>query len=147
MGITVNAQAGAIINNYDIHDNAVVNVGIGGGEARVMEEIGEEEGEERQGFEEAVPERLRTGRLAAAWEGLRKAGIVDEERRLVEGSKAEAHYVAECFNMLLREIRGGRGKMEWKPFEILWGYRDLIHGEGNFSAMQRGRIDAVFSNL
>lgn len=30
MGITVNAQAGSIINNYDIHDNEVVNVGIKG---------------------------------------------------------------------------------------------------------------------
>lgn len=30
MGITVNAQAGSIINNYDIHDNEVVNVGING---------------------------------------------------------------------------------------------------------------------
>lgn len=30
MGITVNAQPGSIINNYDIHDNEVVNVGING---------------------------------------------------------------------------------------------------------------------
>ena len=43
MGITVNAQPGSIINNYDIHDNEVVNVGISGEVHETSEIRGEDE--------------------------------------------------------------------------------------------------------
>lgn len=43
MGITVNAQPGSIINNYDIHDNEVVNVGINGEVHETSEIRGEDE--------------------------------------------------------------------------------------------------------
>ena len=46
MGITVNAQPGSIINNYDIHDNEVVNVGINGEVHETSEIRGEDTGEE-----------------------------------------------------------------------------------------------------
>ena len=49
MGIIVNAQAGSIINNYDIHDNEVVNVGING-EVHETSEIHRDEDTEEDDF-------------------------------------------------------------------------------------------------
>lgn len=49
MGIIVNAHAGSIINNYDIHDNEVVNVGING-EVQETSEIHRDEDTEEDDF-------------------------------------------------------------------------------------------------
>ena len=92
-------------------------------------------------WEEAIPEYLRTGKLEVAWKELRQAGILEEDYRLVNGgSKAEAHFLVTCF---CRQKKNNT----WKPFEVFWGFTDLIHGEGAFSKEQEDIISEIFRNL
>lgn len=95
----------------------------------------------RPSWEEAIPEYLRTGKLEVAWKELRQAGILEEDYRLVNGgSKAEAHFLVTCF---CRQKKNN----SWKPFEVFWGFTDLIHGEGAFSKEQEDIISEIFRNL
>ena len=57
MGITVNAQPGSNIYNYDIHDNEVVNVGINGEVHETSEIRGEDE--PRTGGEDATVRAIK----------------------------------------------------------------------------------------
>ncbi len=90
---------------------------------------------------EAIPEWLRTGKLLIAWNELRKADILDDDYRLMNGgSKAEAHFLVTCFCQQKK-------KNTWKPFEDFWGFTDLKHGKGAFSKEQEDVISEIFRNL
>lgn len=95
----------------------------------------------RPSWEEAIPEWLRTGKLLIAWNELRKADILDDDYRLMNGgSKAEAHFLVTCF------CQQKKNNM-WKPFEYFWGFTDLKHGKGAFSKEQEDVISEIFRNL
>lgn len=111
MGITVNAQAGSIINNYDIHDNEVVNVGING-EVHETPEIHKEEGE--------LPYEFGTPKAMRYWKRLRDCGWVDEHwQRTKQMSLSTAAYTVYCFARVLN-LDGG-----WAMFEKFWGCKNL----------------------
>lgn len=112
MGIIVNAQAGSIINNYDIHDNEVVNVGING-EVHETSEIREEEQRE-------LPYELSTPKAMVYWKKLRDGGWVDEHwQRTEKMSLSAAGFTAHCFAKVLN-LDGG-----WADFEQFWNCSNL----------------------
>ena len=112
MGITVNAQPGSIINNYDIHDNEVVNVGING-EVHETSEIREEEQRE-------LPYELSTPKAMGYWKKLRDGGWVDEHwQRTEKMSLSAAGFTVHCFAKVLN-LDGG-----WADFEKFWNCSNL----------------------
>lgn len=112
MGIIVNAHAGSIINNYDIHDNEVVNVGING-EVHETSEIREEEQRE-------LPYELSTPKAMVYWKKLRDDGWVDEHwQRTEKMSLSAAGFTVHCFAQVLN-LDGG-----WADFEKFWNCSNL----------------------
>lgn len=112
MGIIVNAQPGSIINNYDIHDNEVVNVGING-EVHETSEIREEEQRE-------LPYELSTPKAMVYWKKLRDDGWVDEHwQRTEKMSLSAAGFTVHCFAQVLN-LDGG-----WADFEKFWNCSNL----------------------
>ena len=112
MGIIVNAHAGSIINNYDIHDNEVVNVGING-EVHETSEIREEEQRE-------LPYELSTPKAMGYWKKLRDGGWVDEHwQRTEKMSLSAAGFTVHCFAQVLN-LDGG-----WADFEKFWNCSNL----------------------
>ena len=112
MGIIVNAHAGSIINNYDIHDNEVVNVGING-EVHETSEIREEEQRE-------LPYELSTPKAMGYWKKLRDGGWVDEHwQRTEKMSLSAAGFTVHCFAKVLN-LDGG-----WADFEKFWNCSNL----------------------
>lgn len=112
MGIIVNAQPGSIINNYDIHDNEVVNVGING-EVHETSEIREEEQRE-------LPYELSTPTAMKYWKKLRDGGWVDEHwQRTEKMSLSAAGFTVHCFAQVLN-LDGG-----WADFEKFWNCSNL----------------------
>ena len=112
MGITVNAQPGSIINNYDIHDNEVVNVGING-EVNETSEIHDEEQRE-------LPYELSTPTAMGYLKKLRDGGWVNEHwQRTEQMTLSAAGYAVFCFAKVLN-IEGG-----WSMFEDFWECNNL----------------------
>lgn len=112
MGIIVNAQAGSIINNYDIHDNEVVNVGINGEVNETSEIRGEEQRE--------LPYELSTPKAMVYWKKLRDGGWVDEHwQRTEKMSLSAAGFTVHCFAQVLN-LDGG-----WADFEKFWNCSNL----------------------
>lgn len=115
MGITVNAQAGSIINNYDIHDNEVVNVGIYG-EAHETSEIHKDNRDNPK----ELPYELSTPTAMGYWKKLRDSGWVDEHwQRTEQMTRSVAGYTVFCFSQVLN-LEGG-----WSMFEDFWGCKNL----------------------
>ena len=113
MGITVNAQAGSIINNYDIHDNEVVNVGING-EVHETSEIRKEDAPRD------LPYELSTPKAMGYWKKLRDGGWVDEHwQRTNQMSLSAAGFTVHCFAQVLN-LDGG-----WSMFEDFWECNNL----------------------
>ena len=113
MGITVNAQPGSIINNYDIHDNEVVNVGING-EVHETSEIREEDAPRE------LPYELSTSTAMGYWKKLRDGGWVDEHwQRTEKMSLSAAGFTVHCFAQVLN-LDGG-----WADFEKFWNCSNL----------------------
>ena len=113
MGIIVNAQAGSIINNYDIHDNEVVNVGING-EVHETSEIREEDAPRE------LPYELSTPTAMGYWKKLRDGGWVDEHwQRTEKMSLSAAGFTVHCFAQVLN-LDGG-----WADFEKFWNCSNL----------------------
>ena len=112
MGITVIAKAGSIINNYDIHDNEKVNVGINGEAHETSEIRGEEQRE--------LPDELSTAKAMVYWKKLRDGGWVDDHwQRTEKMSLSTAGFTVHCFAKVLN-LDGG-----WSMFEDFWGCKNL----------------------
>lgn len=131
--------------DYEVNNVEAGGIGIQviNGEVHETSEIhtGDDEDIKQPSWEEAIPEWLRTGKLLIAWNELRKAEILDDDYRLMNGgSKAEAHFLVTCFCQQKK-------KNTWKPFEDFWGFTDLKHGKGAFSKEQEDVIYVIFRNL
>ena len=93
-------------------------------------------------WEEAIPEYLRTGKWATAWQRLKEQGFVDENYHRTEKLKEtrDAHYVASCF------VRYD-GSNEYAPFERLWGMKNLRQVKSRPTPELKNEIDKIFSEL
>ena len=91
-------------------------------------------------WEECIPEYLRSGIMCEIWIKLKKSGLLTEDYQLAKGvSKSAAKYIAESMCHKKKSKRN-----EWKPFEKLWGLKDLLHAGTDFNKEQEEIISKIF---
>lgn len=151
MGFTINAEPGAVINNYDIHDNEVVNIGSIGGDAHATDEMHtEEEDVQLPVWEECIPAYLREGKLLLAWNWLRSEKILDAEYRLPQPiNKSLAKFIAFTIFTKHCEIMHCKNAKdtEWRHFEKFWKIKGLRKEGDTIAKDVENKIITFFSSL
>ncbi|MBQ0160666.1 MAG: hypothetical protein KBT28_08620 [Bacteroidales bacterium] len=112
MAFIIHATEGTTINNYDIHDNQTVNVGIRGKVIQTTEAPAE------QG-KPPLPEALTTPQAMKYWAALQALGFIDDQLERVKMSRKEAMYIADLF----ADKVGIEHK--WATFERIFGMKHL----------------------
>ena len=147
MGITVNVQPGATVNNYDIHDNENVYVSIPDPATDTPDIHTDTPGATPPPFEEAIPECFRTGILMTAWDKLRKEGILRDDFQMTDPKAAVAYRLAEYFNEKLKDLNKRANTKQWQCFERFWGFNNLKTRGGDISKDTDNTIANIFSTL
>lgn len=114
MAFNIYGTEGMTINNYDIHDNQVVNIGSIGNDACPTDEMHTDESDIELPPELATPEAMKY------WKGLQEAGFVSVNYgKTNKLSRRTAAYIADLFAIKLDL------KSKWAPFEQLWDLKNL----------------------
>lgn len=100
-------------------------------------------------FEEAIPEKLRTGIILPAWNRLRDENLLKEDYTLnttFGGAKYIAKKICEMHNRTLPDSQDKKNK--WRPFELLWGIeKNTLKVKGNPGKEIQAQIDKIFNNI
>lgn len=98
-------------------------------------------------WEQAIPKFLRDGILRNAWEELRRSGLLNADYTLAtDVKKGTARLIAEQFNVRYRTITKIK-KNSWKPFEVLWGIKNLQQSTRKGSSEKENIILKIFREL
>lgn len=158
-GNTINVQG----NYIDVHDNEVVNLNIDKAEVKVAEGACPHRADELtqscphradDKMDEAASVLTSNGAFMEILNKAVEAGFcVDEGGRYKWGVKVEAAYFAsvasQTFELSKKHDRDGDVMMSWKPFEALFGEKNLRLTYNDYQkcatrVRRKAEIDALF---
>lgn len=138
-----NAPIGQVINNIEhqeVHFDKDSQMQVQNVEEQHIEAA------PKPDFETVIPPYFRTKEMMDIWNGLRDAGLLDGEYRLIT-SKAAARYMVKCFCEKRDEGKRKKEKKEWTPFEKFWEIEHLKEAGDTFAHDVWKKINDVFENF